>query len=86
MFGSSGEVITTVARRVLSARGPMSEDDLLGVLEADGFDFGSDPGGVLANVVDQEIEPFVPLTDERRARIPDLLGGVGCTPARPPLT
>ena len=40
MSGSSGEAIAAVVRQVLSVRGPMAEDDLLGVLDADGIDLG----------------------------------------------
>jgi hypothetical protein len=37
MSGTSGEAIAAVVRQVLSVRGPMAEDDLLGVLDADGI-------------------------------------------------
>jgi hypothetical protein len=58
-----GEAIAAAVRQVLSVRGPMTEDDLLGVLDADGIDLGPDPDGMLADVLDQG------------AWIPALLGG-----------
>ena len=74
MFDTSGEVIAAVVRQVLSARGPMSEDDLLGVLDGDGVDLGPNPDGMLADVLDQA-ELVMPLADGRWAWIPGLLGG-----------
>jgi hypothetical protein len=50
MSGTSGEAIAAVVRQVLSVRGPMAEDDLLGVLDADGINLGPDPDGMLADV------------------------------------
>jgi len=54
MSGTSGEAIVAVVRQVLSVRGPMAEDDLLGVLDADGIDLGPDPDVMLADVLDQD--------------------------------
>src|ERR1700694_1120855 len=73
--GTSGEAIAAVVRQVLSVRGPMAEDDLLGVLDADGINLGPDPDGMLADVLDQDAELVMPLADERWAWIPALLGG-----------
>lgn len=68
--------ITAAVRGVLSALGPMSEDDLLGVLVGDGVDLGPDPDVMLAEVLlDQDGEPFMPLTDRRWAWLPGLLEG-----------
>ena len=53
----------------------MAEDDLLGVLDADGIDLGPDPDVMLADVLDQDAELVMPLADERWAWIPALLGG-----------
>ena len=53
----------------------MAEDDLLGVLEGDGIDLGPDPDVMLADVLDQDAEPFMPLADERWAWIPAVLAG-----------
>src|SRR5260370_39812703 len=75
MSGTSGEAIAAVVRQVLSVRGPMAEDDLLGVLDADGINLGPDPDGILADVLDQDAELVMPLADERWAWIPGLLGG-----------
>ena len=75
MSGTSGEAIVAVVRRVLSVRGPMAEDDLLGVLDADGIDLGPDPDVMLADVLDQDAELVMPLADERWAWIPAVLGG-----------
>lgn len=75
MSNTSVELVITVARRVLSARGPMSEDQLLGVLE-EGFQFqpGLDPQEVLLDVLEQDAELFT-LADGRLAWIPGLLDG-----------
>jgi len=53
----------------------MAEDDLVGVLDADGIDLGPDPDGMLAEILDQDAELVMPLADERWAWIPALLGG-----------
>lgn len=53
----------------------MAEDDLLGVLDAEGIDLGPDPDGLLADVLDQDAELVMPLADDRWAWIPALLGG-----------
>ena len=53
----------------------MSDDDLLGVLHEDGVELGPDPDVMLADVLDQEAEPFMPLADGRWAWIPALLDG-----------
>ena len=75
VFDSSGGAVAAVVRGVLSASGPVSENDLLGLLEADGVDLGPDPDAMLAEVLNQKDEPFMPLADERWAWIPALLGG-----------
>lgn len=75
MSGTSGEMIAAAVRQVLSVRGPMSEDDLLSVLVEDGIDLGPDPDGMLAEILDQEDELFMPLADRRWAWIPALLDG-----------
>jgi len=49
MSDTSGEAIVAVVRQVLSVRGPMAQDDLLGVLDADGIDLGPDPDVMLAD-------------------------------------
>lgn len=56
-------------------RGPMAEEDLLGVLVADGVDLGPDPEDLLVDVLDQSAELVLPLADERWAWIPALLAG-----------
>lgn len=53
----------------------MTEDDLLGVLDADGIDLGPNPEVMLAEVLDQDAEPVMPLADARWAWIPGLLDG-----------
>jgi len=54
----------------------MSEDDLLSVLKADGVDFGPEPDVMLAEVLDQDTELFMPLADGRRwVWLPGLLEG-----------
>lgn len=70
-----GESIAVVVRQVLSARGAMAEDDLLKVLAANGVDLGHDPEVTLADALDEDTEPVMPLIDERWAWIPALLDG-----------
>ena len=53
----------------------MAEDDLVGLLDADGIDLGPDPDVMLADVLDQDAELVMQLADERWAWIPALLGG-----------
>ncbi|MGF2945127.1 SEC-C metal-binding domain-containing protein [Mycobacterium sp. Lab-001] len=68
------DALAAVVRQVLSTRGPMSEDDLLDVLEADGADLGPDPVEALDDILDDD-EPILPLADGRWAWIPALLEG-----------
>jgi tetratricopeptide (TPR) repeat protein len=75
MSGTSGEAIAAVVRQVLSARGPMAEDDMLELLDADGIELGPDPDVMLAEVLDRDAELVMPLADGRWAWIPALLGG-----------
>jgi len=75
MSGISCEAIAAAVREVLSVRGPMAEDDLLGVLVAGGVDLGPDPDDMLADVLDLDAELVMPLADERWAWIPALLDG-----------
>jgi len=71
----SGESIATVVRQILSARGPMTEDDLLRMLDGNGIDLGPDAGATVAEVLDDDTGPLMPLTDGRWAWIPALLDG-----------
>src|SRR5271166_2521877 len=74
-MSDSVESISAVVCQVLSARGPMTEDDLLGVLDADGIDLGPDADVTLAEVLDEDTELVMPLPDGRWAWIPALLDG-----------
>ena len=53
----------------------MTEDDLLDVLNAEGIDLGPDTDAMLAEVLDEDTGPAVPLADGRWAWIPALLDG-----------
>ncbi|MGB8391543.1 SEC-C metal-binding domain-containing protein [Mycobacterium sp.] len=75
MSDTSGEPIAAGVRRVLSVRGAMSEDDLLSALKADGVDLGPEPRVVLAEVLDRDSEPFMPLAEGRWVWLPGLLEG-----------
>ena len=76
MSGASGEAIAACVRQVLSVRGPMTEDDLLSVLDAQGIDLGSDRDVVFDEVVDDlDAEVVTQLADERWAWIPAVLDG-----------
>ncbi len=69
------ESIAAVVRQVLSARGPMTEDDLLRRLDADGVDLDPDADATVAEILDEDSGPVIPLTDGRWAWIPALLDG-----------
>jgi len=75
MSGTDGEVMATAVRQLLSVRGPMTEDELLSALNADGIDTGPDPGEMLGDVLDEDPELVMPLADDRWAWIPALLDG-----------
>jgi tetratricopeptide (TPR) repeat protein len=75
MSDSSGESIAAVVRQALSARGPMTENDLLLALDGDGIDLGPDADATLAEVLDVDTELVLPLVDGRWAWIPALLDG-----------
>lgn len=75
MSGTSVEGIAAAVRRVLSVRGAMNEDDLLSALKTEGVDLGSQPNIVLAEVLDRDHEPFMPLADGRWVWLPGLLEG-----------
>jgi tetratricopeptide (TPR) repeat protein len=75
MSDSFDESIAVVVRQVLSARGPMTEDQLLRVLDAEGIDLGPDADETLAEVLDEDAGPLLPLVDGRWAWIPGLLDG-----------
>ena len=75
MSGISGESIAAIVRQALSARGPMTEDDLLLALDGDSIDLGPDAEATLAEVLDEDTELIVPLADGRWAWIPALLDG-----------
>jgi len=64
-----------VVRQVLSTHGPLSEDELLRVLHAEGTNMGPDADDVLSEVLDTEGELFLPLIDGRWAWIPAVLDG-----------
>ena len=53
----------------------MAEDDLLDVLTAEGIDLGPDPEEMLADALDEDAQPVLPLADGRWAWIPALLAG-----------
>lgn len=75
MSGTSVEGIAAAVRWVLSVRGPMNEDDLLSALKTEGVDLGPQPNIVLAEVLDRDHEPFMPLADGRWVWLPGLLEG-----------
>lgn len=69
------DAIDAAVRQVLSARGPMSEDDLLDALVADGVDLGRDAEATLAEALDGNADLVMPLADGRWASIPAVLDG-----------
>jgi hypothetical protein len=75
MSGTSQPSLAIVVQQVLSSRGPMTEDEMLDVLAADGIDLGPDPEDTLAEILDEDCELVMPLADERWAWIPALLDG-----------
>jgi len=75
MSDTPDEATATAIRQVLSVRGPIAEDDLLAALVADGIDLGPDPEGMLADILEEDVELVMPLADERWTWIPALLDG-----------
>jgi len=69
------DAIDAAVRQVLSARGPMSEDDLLDALVADGVDLGRDAEATLAEALDGNADLVMPLADGRWASIPAVFDG-----------
>jgi tetratricopeptide (TPR) repeat protein len=53
----------------------MTEDELSDALVADGIDLGPEPEDMLAGILDNEAELFLPLGDERWTWLPGLLEG-----------
>src|SRR5205823_3748089 len=64
MSGTSQPSMAMVVQQVLSSRGPMTEDELLDVLAAEGIDRGPDPEDTLAEIVDEDCELGMPLGDD----------------------
>ncbi|MEY8016708.1 SEC-C metal-binding domain-containing protein [Mycobacterium servetii] len=69
------DAIDAAVRQVLSARGPMTEDDLHDALVADGVDLGRDAEATLAEALDGNADLVMPLADGRWALIPAVLDG-----------
>ncbi|HVQ18352.1 MAG TPA: hypothetical protein VMT27_04870, partial [Actinomycetes bacterium] len=63
------------AAEVLTARGPLTEDQLLAELRDRGVDLGEIPAETLEDAFDDAPAPAVLLTDERWAWLPSLLAG-----------
>ena len=62
--------------RVLTAEGPLPEDELLGALTAEGLDLGGSPEDTLADLLESdEVGLVMPLGDGRHASLPALLMG-----------
>ena len=75
MSDASVEGITAAVRRVLSVRGPMNDEDLVSALKMEDVDLGPQPDSLLAEVLDRDDEPFMPLADGRWVWLPGLLEG-----------
>jgi len=52
------DAIDAAVRQILSARGPMTEDDLLDAVVADGVDLGRDAEATLAELLDEDADAF----------------------------
>jgi len=62
--------------RVLTAEGPLAEDDLVAALKAEGLDLGLDPQDTVADLLESdEVGLVMPLGDGRHALLPALLMG-----------
>ena len=62
--------------RVLTAEGPLAEDDLVAALKAEGLDLGVDPQDTVADLLESdEVGLVMPLGDGRHALLPALLMG-----------
>lgn len=75
MFGTPQASVTFAVQQALSARGPMAEDELLDALIADGIDLGPEPEETLTEILDDDTELTMPLSDDRWAYVPALLEG-----------
>ena len=75
MSGDDVNSMIAVVRQALSTHGPLTEQELLRVLDAEGANLGPDADAMLSEVLDTEGELFLPLIDERWAWIPALLDG-----------
>lgn len=71
---TSAELIAAL-QRILSARGPLDLDELVEVVAAGDADFGPDPEGTLAELLEDNTELFMTLLDGRIAWLPGLLNG-----------
>jgi hypothetical protein len=70
MSSTSYEALAAAVRQAFSSRGPMTEDELSDALVADGIDLGPEPEDMLAGILDNEAELFLPLGDERWTWLP----------------
>ena len=62
--------------RVLTAEGPLAEDDLVAALKVDGLDLGVDPLDTVADLLESDdVGLVMPLGDGRHALLPALLTG-----------
>src|SRR5664280_2484515 len=69
-------VILAAVKRLLTALGPMTPEQLLVALHDAGVELGRDPEETLADLLDSDELPLVmPLIDERHALLPALLDG-----------
>src|SRR5450759_2209055 len=69
-------VILGAVKRLLTALGPMTPEQLLVALHDAGVELGRDPEETLADLLDSDELPLVmPLIDERHALLPALLDG-----------
>jgi len=75
MFGASHETINAAVQQAFSSRGPMSSDELLDVLVAEGIDLGPDAQDLLEDTLEYDPDLFLPLCDDRWAWLPALLDG-----------
>ena len=72
---SSYAVVVDSVAEVLTARGPLTEDQIVEELRDRGIDLGEFPQELVADALDVEIAPVVFLSDERWAWLPALLAG-----------
>lgn len=74
-MSNASEELAAAVRRLLTDRGPLSQEDLFDGLVAAGVDMGPDPEDALFDTLERNSGPLMELDDDRWAWLPALLDG-----------